>query len=966
MMDMLLSDSDCESLTESSGSEDQDDMDSMFGGQAQSILSSLEESIGKIDEFLSFERGFIHGDVVCSITDLSGQMGRVVDVDMVVDLENVYGEIIKDVNCKKLLKIRSFVVGDYVVHGPWLGRVDRVVDRVTILFDDGAKCEVTTVNPENVLPVSPILLDDTHYPYHLGQRVRVRPSAIFKSARWICGSWKENRYEGTVCGVEAGLVYVDWVASAMVGCNLSLPAPPCLQDSRNLTVLPCFPHANWQLGDWCMLPVDGQRGVMEHGFLNVATQGLIKGHKILEKGSKRGDHNSNVEEIYVIMKTKTKVDVLWQDGNHSIGLDSQSLFPVNSVGDHEFWPEQFVLEKGTYEDPHVSIGQRLGVVKSLDSKERTVKVKWKTLAMNRTNDTGAEYAEETVSAYELIEHPDYSFCLGDVVFRLEKNRCVVQTDGQTENHGDHAIKGMGMDSVQLSGDGVLKSKSFSGDHNEYPNKCYLSCIGNVTGFKDGGIEVRWASGLTSKVEPCEIVAIDKYEDSAASTVLHEDIEENFSQEMTEYDKQSFHLKGKDLSENTSNGVGEYCKKYPWESSAFFLPRAAIGFFTNIAASLFGSRGSTSSMTSSRIPEDENKFRSLHEKKVLENYDLSTEGRPLVVDDLETLIETTLKVPVEEAQENNELPYSSCSEKPGQFKQFDMVGDCTDHHFVDVTGKALMLSQVKRGWLKKVQQEWSILKKDLPDTIYVHVYEERIDLLRAAIVGAPGTPYHDGLFFFDFFLPPEYPHEPPLVHYHSGGLRVNPNLYESGKVCLSLLKTWTGTGTEVWNPGSSTILQVLLSLQALVLNEKPYFNEAGYDKQMGKAEGEKNSVTYNENAFLLSCRSMLYLLRKPPKSNHGWLVSKLMQHFEALVEEHFSRHGHSILLACKAYMEGALVGSPSVERETQKSNSMGFRIMLGKLFPKLISGFTDKGINCSEFLEPENDSVVKEASNCQST
>lgn len=53
----------------------------------------------------------------------------------------------------------------------------------------------------------------------------------------------------------------------------------------------------------------------------------------------------------------------------------------------------------------------------------------------------------------------------------------------------------------------------------------------------------------------------------------------------------------------------------------------------------------------------------------------------------------------------------------------------------------------------------------------------------------------------------------------------------------------------------------------MLNEKPYFNEAGYDAQMGKAEGEKNSFSYNENAFLVSCRSMIYLLRKPPKVSH---------------------------------------------------------------------------------------------------
>lgn len=51
--------------------------------------------------------------------------------------------------------------------------------------------------------------------------------------------------------------------------------------------------------------------------------------------------------------------------------------------------------------------------------------------------------------------------------------------------------------------------------------------------------------------------------------------------------------------------------------------------------------------------------------------------------------------------------------------------------------------------------------DSADSIYVRGYEERMDLLRAAIVGPAGTPYHDGLFFFDIFLPSDYPNEPPV-------------------------------------------------------------------------------------------------------------------------------------------------------------------------------------------------------------
>jgi len=51
---------------------------------------------------------------------------------------------------------------------------------------------------------------------------------------------------------------------------------------------------------------------------------------------------------------------------------------------------------------------------------------------------------------------------------------------------------------------------------------------------------------------------------------------------------------------------------------------------------------------------------------------------------------------------------------------------------------------------------------IADYIYVRVFEDRMDLLRAVIIGASGTPYQDGLFFFDFHIPPEYPQVPPVI------------------------------------------------------------------------------------------------------------------------------------------------------------------------------------------------------------
>lgn len=63
-----------------------------------------------------------------------------------------------------------------------------------------------------------------------------------------------------------------------------------------------------------------------------------------------------------------------------------------------------------------------------------------------------------------------------------------------------------------------------------------------------------------------------------------------------------------------------------------------------------------------------------------------------------------------------------------------------------------------------------------------------------IAGPEGTPYSDGLFEFDCFIPLEYPKVPPLMLLRTTGggtVRFNPNLYNCGKVCLSLLGTWAG-------------------------------------------------------------------------------------------------------------------------------------------------------------------------------
>jgi len=194
------------------------------------------------------------------------------------------------------------------------------------------------------------------------------------------------------------------------------------------------------------------------------------------------------------------------------------------------------------------------------------------------------------------------------------------------------------------------------------------------------------------------------------------------------------------------------------------------------------------------------------------------------------------------------------------------------------------SSSKPGWRRAVMREWRYLQREgaLPAGVHVVAFSERIDLMRVLVKGPEGTPYAHSLFVFDVALPPEYPDCPPKLHYHSFGDRVNPNLYENGKVCLSLLGTWAGKGVEKWNNKSSSLLQVLVSIQGLILTPEPYFNEPGYEVERGTAKGAESSRLYAEGARLLTLQHALQYMHTPPLG------------CEPQVKAHFRKSGAKLL------------------------------------------------------------------------
>jgi ubiquitin-protein ligase len=122
----------------------------------------------------------------------------------------------------------------------------------------------------------------------------------------------------------------------------------------------------------------------------------------------------------------------------------------------------------------------------------------------------------------------------------------------------------------------------------------------------------------------------------------------------------------------------------------------------------------------------------------------------------------------------------------------------------------------------------IIKNPLTDQGIYYIHDDT-DMLKgyAMIVGPSDTPYFGGFYFFEFTYPYDYPHSPPHVKYCTNGnkIRFNPNLYACGKVCISLLNTWSG---DQWT-SCQTISTVLLTLCTL-LCKNPLLNEPGVNKR----------------------------------------------------------------------------------------------------------------------------------------
>lgn len=690
----------------------------------------------------------------------------------------------------------------------------------------------------------------------------------------------------------------------------------------------------------------------------------------------------NPDDVVQVVGTKSFVDLLWQDGTRSKGIPTLNLRINNHPDAYDFLPGEIVTraDQDLYPDERVKdsgksiLERKKGAIVSVNQAERTALVRW------QKGEDSPFSEEEDVSVYEL-KSGDYDVTIGTTVLHVPRDSAIRDERKEwvgvvTNQHmgectvtwnGGHVSKVPCTELLYVNGDddGTFETDDSTADmesnpagggpgqfrsyfiptphdpeynHNWGPDEDGDSNhmqSAQGTDFSSGyGRTV--ISGLLNSSEIYRFrrdLEKQNYENAInrAAEKVSRDIqtnrERNGASQLGSISKSEeraiaaglvFHVLAELFSGTISSGHSEHnlqtsITPSPYEEWARFVDTIVKAFERiSTGEAIYVSRQRMRSPAIGRRSSEEPPSSSSEGREVMES---------------EVKGEENCK-PAEEKQKETD------SVSDPKIERFEIVDDLPNFHVFSNVPSGLAYST---NFLSVIRKEWNRLRKNLPPGIVVRACEEKLDRIRAGIIGPQGTPYADIIFFFDIRLGPTYPVTPPEVWFHSHGRRLNPNLYEDGKVCLSILGTWDGDDVESWDAKTSNLLRLLLSLQALVFVDEPYYNEAGYGKQRGTDEGRKNSRVYNESAFLLSIRHVIQTLRS----------SGVPGDCRKVAVTHYQQAGTRVLTKCRklAVGQGGEGGLSSEEQqgECPPYSSAGFRKSLSQLLQPLQDAIS----SCSE-------------------
>lgn len=495
-----------------------------------------------------------------------------------------------------------------------------------------------------------------------------------------------------------------------------------------------------------------------------------------------------------VTSTSTKVKVRWQDWSVTLE-DSVHLFPYVNPDEHDVWPGDRVSLKTEERSlggngPGSIRANKIGVVQSVDAPARIAKVRWyqdphidmddekvwQTHGSTYGN-LGADITE--VSLYDIAAHDALQTNLGDMAILLPVSARSLAPNGLTLAAAIFEHFESRSRSRASSGNDAHSSGPHSPTQQDVAPADFDWFGEMVDMCLDGEVVVRL--GATDEVrdirvppERILVISSDNLDSESEDTF---DEEEDFSDEM------SVSAIDSDLDPG-------------------HISSSAVSFEYGGGKKLNSDEDEEMWSTD----EDENMF--------INDNDKADEGNAPARSSPTLLRPAT-------TTKGREIVFSSYPNMPPQFFILESSPP-TDHHYVSTTWP------LTADIMRRIMKETNIMRNSLPDGVFVRSWDTRPDLLRIMIVGPQNTPYEFAPFAIDLQYGVSFPTSPPDVFFHSWTNsigRINPNLYEDGKICLSLLGTWDGDNrNEEWSAKNSTVLQLVVSLMGLVLVKEPYFSK----------------------------------------------------------------------------------------------------------------------------------------------
>ncbi|OAX44402.1 hypothetical protein K503DRAFT_765021 [Rhizopogon vinicolor AM-OR11-026] len=777
---------------------------SFFPGGVRDIV--LESDYELVD------RSFQPGDYCKrSIDDL--RSGVVTSIDAQARL--VHAISTRDVeglrNFKELRRATDVDAGDYVIYDDWVGQVIEVFDEL-LVSASGTVVRLPEIN-------SRLTIGDR------GADILPDPMAVLGVAGCPPGTPRPSPTD-TVLDMKRTILAICWLAV-----NQSLN--PGVAELRQR------PKRFWSGKDLTKLTV-----------LRMRVDDIRVGDKVLldkDVGipitiwDVESEPNSAIKTMCV-KETKTLVNVLWQDGSRQ-SIPSSELIPYLNPDEYDCWPGDHVLWKFEHQE-------HAAVIQSVNSTDR--------VAIIRLTSTGKI---ETVSVLELdpngasdwasgTPHTNLGVRRGDKVFihregtsngfdspRVPRIGEIEEWVREVPVGPDGHLSGWRRTMVDMGtriASGRKENPAFYRVQHPTRDDATLSWFGEVTGLHlDGTIEVTHPNGSVA-IYP--LSQLTKLYDS-----LEQFEEDGWEGEEYESDQGSHVDNGDGVWQLDSDGKWQYeFDDGEWEDEE--------------DGDGDGDDGDGDGGDGDGDGDGEGEGDVMDVDTWADGVDVPLDdGTPdsLIPQDVTPYVTDAVSpLPASPSNTSPDITQEAIVQEDSPYEKFEVLPNAPhDHAFF-----SSVPAQPSKNFLARLTKEYRALSNSLPDSIIVRAYEDRTDLLRCLIIGPENTPYEDAPFVIDWMLDSNFPQSPPIAHFLSwtnGNGRVNPNLYEEGKVCLSILGTWSGDRTESWSPTRSSLLQAFVSIQGLVLVKEPWFCEPAFEKLRGTEEGIVNSRLYSEKAYVLS-------------------------------------------------------------------------------------------------------------------